>query len=261
MERHLIEIPAGKLSFVESGSGETALVFLHYWGGTSRTYQPVMQRLSDDFRCIAFDQRGWGESSRDGDFSLAAYAEDTVALIEGLGLRRYVLVGHSMGGKVAQLVAARRPEGLASLVLLAPAPAKAFSVPETQRQMMLDSYQSEQGVGMALQILAKRKLEERFRRQVVEDTLGGALEAKRNWTEDGMLSDLSPAAQGIEVPAVVIVGSDDLVEVPDRLREEMPKTIPHIRFDILPGLGHLAPLEDAESVAAAIRRFLAGQTI
>lgn len=90
-----------ELNVVDEGSGDIALVFLHYWGGSVRTYLSVMSLLADRFRCLAFDQRGWGRSSRDGDYSLDAYASDTIALIKALGLRRCVLVGHSMGGKVA----------------------------------------------------------------------------------------------------------------------------------------------------------------
>lgn len=46
----------------EHGSGEPALVFLHYWGGSSRTWNAVTSQLSTHFRCVAFDQRGWGQS-------------------------------------------------------------------------------------------------------------------------------------------------------------------------------------------------------
>jgi pimeloyl-ACP methyl ester carboxylesterase len=61
-------------------------------------------------RCVAVDQRGWGESiATDGRYDLAAMAGDVQGVVAALCLQRYVLVGHSMGGKVVQIVAASRP--------------------------------------------------------------------------------------------------------------------------------------------------------
>jgi 3-oxoadipate enol-lactonase len=86
------------------------------------------------------DQRGWGDSiATDGRYDLATMADDVQGVVEALGLHRYVLVGHSMGGKVAQTVAARRPASLLGLVLVAPAPPTPMPVPEAQRGETLAS--------------------------------------------------------------------------------------------------------------------------
>ncbi|MDE1995747.1 MAG: alpha/beta hydrolase, partial [Rhizobiaceae bacterium] len=156
MKTYWLDVNGASLNILEDGEGDIALVFLHYWGGSSKTARDVIEQLSPSFRCIAFDQRGWGGSAKTGDFTLDAYAADTAALIAKLGLRRYVLVGHSMGGKIAQLLAATRPDGLVGLVLIAPAPPVPVLVPEEQREMMLESYQAREGVGMALTILTER---------------------------------------------------------------------------------------------------------
>jgi pimeloyl-ACP methyl ester carboxylesterase len=72
----------------------------------------VPNRLKTDFRCVAYDHRGWGESDKpETSYSVHDLANDAEALIQTLGLMRYVLIGHSMGGKVAQLLAAKRPGG------------------------------------------------------------------------------------------------------------------------------------------------------
>jgi pimeloyl-ACP methyl ester carboxylesterase len=59
-----MKLKAGESSFnvLESGSGEPALLFLHYWGGSARTWNAVTSQLSTILRCIAYDQRGWGQS-------------------------------------------------------------------------------------------------------------------------------------------------------------------------------------------------------
>jgi pimeloyl-ACP methyl ester carboxylesterase len=74
-------------------------------------------RLRRKPRCIALDQRGWGTSiATDERYDLSAMADDVEAVTRRFGLARYVLVGHSMGGKVAQIVAGRRPKELVGLV-------------------------------------------------------------------------------------------------------------------------------------------------
>lgn len=97
---------------VREGDGP-ALIFLHYWGGSRRTWIPVLQRLDPGQGFVAYDQRGWGDSTGvPGPYDLEQLADDAQRVVDALGYSRYVLVGHSMGGKVAQMLAARKPAGL-----------------------------------------------------------------------------------------------------------------------------------------------------
>ena len=241
------------LHVAQKGSGQIATVFLHYWGGSSRTWGPVIDRLSEHRRCVAVDLRGWGKSDHTAsDFSLAAQASDVEAVIAELGLTDFVLVGHSMGGKIAQIVASCHPSGLRALVLVAPAPPTPVLIPEKEKQMRLMGYRSEEGVGMVLGILAGRPLSEVHRRQIVEDTLGGQEEAKEAWVGQNMAVDVSNAASAIEVPVHVIVGNADKVETEEVLRREIPRYIRNVQFHILDGVGHLAPLEAPEEIASII---------
>ena len=114
---------------VRSGTAP-ALVFLHYWGGSRRTWQPVLTRLHPDQAFVTYDQRGWGDSvNAPGPYDMERLADDAQSVIATLGYTDYVLVGHSMGGKIAQALAARRPAGLAGVVLVAPAPATPVGSP------------------------------------------------------------------------------------------------------------------------------------
>jgi pimeloyl-ACP methyl ester carboxylesterase len=132
-----------------------------------------------------------------------AYGAEAVA--REAGLSRYVLVGHSMGGKVAQIVAARRPEALAGVVLVAPAPPTPMPVPEEQRAAMLVSYSSREGVEQALSVLAGAPLSPELREQVIDDTLRGAPGAKRAWTERGMIEDVSAGLVAVTVLHIRLV--------------------------------------------------------
>jgi pimeloyl-ACP methyl ester carboxylesterase len=125
-----IETGGATIRLAGSGAGKPKFVFLRYWGGSTRTRQAVIHRLGAHWRCIALDHRGWGESvANDGRYDLGAMADDVEADVRSLDLESLVPVGHSMGDKVAQIVAKRRPKSLAGLVLVAPAPPTPMEVP------------------------------------------------------------------------------------------------------------------------------------
>lgn len=85
----------------QRGNGELALVFLHYYGGSARTWDAVADELADRYRIVATDHRGWGDSEAPADhYGIADLAADAEGVIEALGLRRYVLIGHSMGERL-----------------------------------------------------------------------------------------------------------------------------------------------------------------
>src|ERR1700722_11266147 len=97
-----MKLKAGELSFnvLESGSGEPALLFLHYWGGSARTWHAVISELSTDFRCIAYDQRGWGQSDApEQGYSIRDLALDAKHIVEVLQAASIRFGGPFFGGK------------------------------------------------------------------------------------------------------------------------------------------------------------------
>ena len=94
VQGHNIRLGQVEIYAEEQGAGSPTLVFLHYWGGSRRSWSQVIATLSDRFRCIAIDLRGWGRSGRNtDDFSLLAQANDVQGVIEALKLKDFVLVG------------------------------------------------------------------------------------------------------------------------------------------------------------------------
>ncbi len=248
------------IHFEDQGSEDPALVFLHYYGGSSRTWRHVTAQLVPRFRTIAIDHRGWGKSyAPEAGYGLADLAGDAEAVIASLGLRNYVLIGHSMGGKVAQLMASRRPAGLAGLILIAPAPPTPLIMPAPARQMMAEAYSSRANVEAAIDnMLTARTLSPQDRAQVIEDSLAGAPAARAAWPGATSLEDIASQVGDINVPTLVISGALDRVDPPVRLQVELLPRIPQAVMQILPGTGHLSMLESPGAVASLIGAFCEG---
>lgn len=258
----MIEANGIELHVEQRGAGGPALVFLHYWGGSSRTWQHVVDALSPDYRTIAIDQRGWGKSaSPPAGYALSDLADDALALIDALHLESYLLVGHSMGGKVAQLVASRRPRGLRGLVLVAPAPPTPLALPLDARQGMVHAYDSRESiVATVQQVLAPDGLSDRDLDTVIADSLAGASPAKAAWPLTTSQEDITADVPKIDVPVIVISGEHDRVDPPEVLVRELLPRIPQARLVVLPGVGHLLPLEAPADLAHVIKAFVLAQT-
>ncbi|WP_370594930.1 alpha/beta fold hydrolase [Streptomyces griseoviridis] len=252
-----VEVEGGSLDVRVNGGDGPALVFLHYWGGSAGTWDGVLAHLPAGRATVRYDQRGWGRS-RDlpGPYGLQRLADDLARVVDGcLAGRPYVLVGHSMGGKASQLLAARRPAGLAGLVLVAPAPPRpAPAVTEEYRQGLSHAYDSPESVAHALgQVLTAAPLPDDVRATAVRDSLAAGAEARREWPLRGIAEDITAAARDIEVPVTVLAGEHDVVEPPEVLRSHLLPYVPQATLTVVPGVGHLLPLEAPAAVAEALR--------
>lgn len=253
------DVPGGRLhAHVREGDGP-ALLFLHYWGGSRRTWGPVLERLESGQRFVAYDQRGWGDSAGvPGPYDLERLADDAQRVIDALGGSRWVLVGHSMGGKVAQILAARKPVGLAGVVLVAPAPPAPVGVTAQTQETMSHAYDDEDAVRQSIDLtLSHGGLTPELRRQVVEDSLRGGERARFAWPRQGLVQDVSAGVGAIGVPVLVLAGSHDKVDPPSVLADHLLPLIPTAAMTVLEDTGHLSPLEVPGQVAAHIGAFVA----
>lgn len=106
-----------KLHFRELGEGQP-MVILHGLFGFSDNWQTHAKKLAEFYRVILVDLRNHGHSEWSNDFSYDLMAEDIKELFDDLGLRKVILIGHSMGGKVAMLFAQKYDEYLEKLVVV-----------------------------------------------------------------------------------------------------------------------------------------------
>lgn len=255
-----IQIGDVALEVEVKGEQEPALVFLHYWGGTHRTWNAVVAELEGSYQLVAYDMRGWGKSTASATgYSLSQLADEAVALIARLGIKRYVLVGHSMGGKIAQLIASRHPQGLVGLVLVAPATPTPSILPETAKQQQLHAYDDRDTVLQTIGFLSALTHPRDTIDQIVEDSLSGVPAAKLAWPTEGMLQDISANTAAIQVPTIVIAGQLDRFDSIEQHRREVIARIPGSVLEIVAGSGHLLPIDAPVRVAEIIRQFIREQ--
>jgi pimeloyl-ACP methyl ester carboxylesterase len=231
-----------------------ALVFLHYWGGAARTWHPVIDRLPGR-ATLSIEARGWGRSRQlPGPYNLEQLARDAHEVVANAGVTDYVLVGHSLGGKVAQLLAAARPSGLAGLVLVGPAPAKppASVTPEFQ-EFVAHAYDSEESVVTAVDTaLTSTPLSDDLKAQIVSDSRNHQPEARTEWAWHGIIQDITNEVQNIEVPVLVVAGEQDKVEPVEVLEQCLLPYLKNFELRVIPRSGHLIPLEAPAELASAL---------
>ncbi len=238
------------------GSGPT-LVFLHYWGGSARTWNLVTDRLADH-DVLTMDFRGWSRSrGLSGPYTLSQLAADTLSVLDDAGARDYVLVGHSMGGKVAQLVAGTRPARLRGLILVGSGPAKAGAQITTEyREQLSHAYDSEESTAQARDdILTARALSDELKAQIVTDSRSSADATRTEWPLRGIAQDISERTQMVDVPTLVIAGENDHVEPAQILQQNLIPYLPGAELMVIPSTGHLIPLEAPTELANAISDF------
>ncbi|KAF4501662.1 alpha beta-Hydrolase [Fusarium agapanthi] len=237
------------------------IFFLHFWGGSSKTWSPVNHLIASAFPTVRIDFRGWGNSTGPADetrYSILQLALDVEFVITQLNLQKYIIVGHSMGAKVAQAIAGRNlVGGLAGLVLLCPAPPTPLILPEEMRDQQVSAYDNTQNAEfVARNVLTAKSLPDATIKGIVEDMLEGSPSAKAAWPRYAMEEDILELAKSITIPSIVVAGGKDQVEPVVRVKAEVSGNIFVAKFLVLEEVGHLAPLEAPEMVAEIISDFV-----
>lgn len=246
-----------QLHVTDSGSGDIAFVFMHFWGGSSATWSSVISLISEDFRCVAIDARGSGQSEVAGHgYHTADHADDVSAVINTLGLRRVILVGHSMGGKTAQLLASRQHAAVIALALVASAPLAPMNFSEEQRNQMRAAYHSRESVLWTLDnVLTAGDMTAQQREKLAEDALRVSDKAAEGWVFTASREDLSSAAAHIDLPIMIMAGEQDKVDPPAVVEHAIAGLYPWADVHIIPGKGHLLPVEAPQTVANYLKAF------
>ncbi|TAL75923.1 MAG: alpha/beta fold hydrolase [Rhodanobacter sp.] len=119
LSQHTVQAGDTQWSYYEGGDGPT-IVLLHGFDDHKSVWLPVAKQLTPHFHVVIPDLPGWGESSRNmtANYDIDAQATRLESFVHTLGLRRFLLAGHSMGGAIAGVFAAEHPDQVAALALI-----------------------------------------------------------------------------------------------------------------------------------------------
>lgn len=119
MEKKFLDIGKEKLAYLDCGSGKEVFVLVHGNMSSGIHYKPVIERLEEEYRLIAPDMRGFGDSTYNNEYDdLEDLADDLILLLDKLDIHEYYLAGWSTGGAVALKMAAKRPNEVKKVVLI-----------------------------------------------------------------------------------------------------------------------------------------------
>ena len=254
---------SGGLTYAQRGQG-APLVFLHGIGGDAACWRPQLEAFSESNRAIAWNMPGYGGSAPLPEMTFSGLAESLLRLLDRLEVERAHVVGHSMGGMVAQEFAATWPDRLRSLVLVATSAAFGRPDGDWQRDFLASRFGPlERGRSMAdlaPEIVASLVGEApdstgvtqaiRSMAEVPEATYRAALHCLLSF-------DRRDALAQIEVPTLLLAGERDQTAAV-AVMEKMAARIPQARCLVLPRAGHLANLEQPVLFNRALGDFLAG---
>lgn len=248
------------LAYLDVGAGRPC-VLVHGFPFDHRLWRAQWTELAGDARWIVPDLRGHGQSDAPPPpYAMRDFADDLRVLIDHLGLERVLLGGQSMGGTIALAFAARYPERLAGLLLVATRagadpPAAQRARIETATRVQVDGAAAIAD-GMAARILGERSVAPALRATVHDWIAGTSIEGLAG-SLIGMAQrpDSTPLLERIDCPALVVVGSDDHL-TPPRCARAMAAAIPGAELLEVPGAGHLVPLERPVPVNEKLRTFL-----
>lgn len=251
------------LHYLSAGDGPLALVLLHGIGGAAAMWReqlPVLGR--DGTRAIAVDMPGYGRSAPCTPYTFERFAELLVEMIDTLDAQRVIVLGHSMGGMVAQTLYAVAPDKVQGLVLTCTSPAFGKADGEWQRQFVaarlapLDAGKTMSDV--AAQIVpgmlgpnadaSAREDAQRVMGSVPSATYRAALNALVSFDRRALLPSIA-------VPTLVLAAEHDKSSAP-LVMEKMAARIPAAEYHCVPDAGHLLPMERPQAFNELVLSFL-----
>ncbi len=261
----------GGLSIAYQKRGEgPPLVLIAGVGYGQYFFHALAEKLVERFTVITFDNRGAGESDKpEGPYTVSMMAADTAALLDALSIRGAFVLGHSLGGFIAQELVHTRPELIGRLVLAGtnhggpeaiPIPPEALSVllrrdadPITLVRRGID-VACAPGFSERKPEIVKELLRYRLTNPVPPHAYSAQVMAGAAMATLSADEVRRRMAQ-ISVPTLILFGEHDRV-VPPENAPLLAEKIPDARVHILPGVGHMFPIEDPEATVSALVEFL-----
>ncbi len=247
------------LHYREDGDPDgVPLVFVNSLGTDLRAWGRVVERLGGGFRIIRYDKRGHGLSeATPAPYAMDEHVADLAALMESCEVDRAVVCGISVGGMIAQGLAAAHPGRVRALVLCDTGHRIGTTEAWNDR---IDAIRAG-GIEAMADAIVERWFSERFRAERAEEVVGWRNMLVRT-TVDGYTgtsaairdTDLTEQARAIAAPTLCLCGTADMATTPE-LVQELASLIDGARYEPIEGAGHLPCIEMPDEMAALIGSF------
>lgn len=253
-----LDLDGARIHYETRGVGSPPLVFVHGWCCDRSHFSPQLEHFAKRHRCVALDQRGFGESDKPHqDYTVEALADDLAAFCGAMGLESPVLIGHSLGGTVVLATAARHPELAAAIALCDPAcffpPSAAEAAPA-----LLESFDSPDWQEVARSFFAATLFDESddpvLAARITEQMLETPRHVMRSALASLLTFDADSAARRCPVPVLHIEADAPIAE-----RARVEAGCRQLRVARTPGFGHFHQLLAPDLVNAILEEFLADE--
>lgn len=244
------------ISYRVVGAGPRDVLLIHGWMVSGAVYDDLIAAIdTEGLRLILPDLRGTGRSGRPSSgYTIAQYAADLLQVAKDCESSRFVAVGHSMGGQIAQWLAANAPAQVSGLVLMCPVPAKGMTLPP-EAVSLFRNCGGNRGMLQTILDLACKQLGDAARERLLDDAQGVAVQcvaqAFEAWSQGGFSAQLAAIAA-----PTLCVATDDPFMPPAFLRANVVDLIRGARLAVLPGPGHYLQVERPAETAALLEAFL-----
>jgi pimeloyl-ACP methyl ester carboxylesterase len=246
------------LHYLRTGGGTHPIVLLHGLTANGACWTPVARAIGDGCDLVMSDARGHGDSSAPyHGYQYDDHAADLVGLIQGLALARPVLLGHSMGGMTAAVVASRAAVSIRGVVLVDPT----FLSRERQREVrdsdVADQHRRALGLDRS-DLVAQASARHPGRSPEILELLADARLKTRMAAFDVLATpapDYRDVVSAIDVPILLVIGDCSPV-VTLEMATELRRLNPRVRIEQIENAGHGLPYDQPERLGAAVASFL-----
>ncbi|WP_422733094.1 alpha/beta fold hydrolase [Micromonospora sp. WMMD558] len=236
------------LSYTTIGAGPVHVLVAHSWPASSATLTPLHPYLDTDGMTWVFpDFRGYGSSADlSGQMTTWEMAQDLLDVVDELGWDSFHLVGHSMGGKAAQLLSgnAHARDRIRTLSLVSAVPSRGFPLDADTEKVFTAAANDPEVMAAVVTNLTAGRLGPQFGKHIgalsTSTASAPTLEAYlRAWSVD----DVSAEVGGYTNPVLVLTGEFDPVLTADLTAEQIVPQFIDVRQDVVVGAGHFPPAE------------------
>ncbi|MFI8966069.1 alpha/beta fold hydrolase [Streptomyces sp. NPDC053493] len=248
------------LPYDVEGSGPRRALVLHNWFGDRTSFAPLRDHLDKTSGSYAFlDCRGYGEAiDADGAYTMEEVAADALAVADDLGWDSFSVVGHSMGGKAAQLMLLDAPERVRSIIGISPVSAAGFPLDADTWELFAGAAESPGNRRAIIDSTTGGRYDDAWLSGLVKRSLErSSATAFRAYLDSWSRTDFHERVRDNPAPVLLVVGAHDPALGAEAMEATWLRWYPNARLEVIPDAGHYAPEETPEALAEAIEAFLA----